>query len=228
MNKLKFSPANTKLQKLQKRIKKQVYSLDLVAGKSCPFAKSCKSCVVDGKIKDGKNTKWRCYAASLEALYPTVYLNHLHNFRLIQGCKSVKQIVDLLSRSLPENAEVIRIHSSGDFFKRSYLYALIQFAYKNPQIIFYGHTKSTKYIADIIHTLPSNLRLTMSIGGTHDHLIDEYNLRSSTVVGKNFTSKQISADNDDYLAYQGKVSFVLPVHGTQKKSNLKKLDSSSQ
>ena len=78
---LKFSKANTKLQKLYKlattilkrwlgqkigRSTAKVYSFDILSGVDCPFAFNCKSQAeeqADGsrRIKDGPDTKFRCF-----------------------------------------------------------------------------------------------------------------------------------------------------------------------
>lgn len=82
---LKFSPANTKIKELCKVSDiarylngKRVYSLDLLSGWTCPFAKECKSKVhvVDNKkvIKDGPHTKFRCFSASQEVVFTGILL----------------------------------------------------------------------------------------------------------------------------------------------------------
>ena len=94
---LKYSKANTKLQKLNKvralkkylTGKRKVYSMDIRAGHTCPGAKDCFSKVVDGKIVDGKHTEFRCYAASLEALYTNTYNRHNENEDALKAEKSV-------------------------------------------------------------------------------------------------------------------------------------------
>ena len=85
--KLKWSKANAKTERLNESCwaiakhldgGRKVYSLDLLSGYSCPFAKACLSKAVvgdDGKrrIKDGPHNEFRCFSASQEAQYTGVY-----------------------------------------------------------------------------------------------------------------------------------------------------------
>ncbi len=114
MTLLKFGFGNSKLQRGQ-------VIFDLPAGHTCPFALNCfsKADRKTGKIQDGEETEFRCYAASLENMRPNVRNAHWHNYDLLKG-KTAAQMVSLIEKSLPL-ALVYRIHSSGDFFKLSYL-----------------------------------------------------------------------------------------------------------
>ena len=84
---LKFSNANAKTQALANDAelaeyltdKRKIYSLDLLSGYSCPHADECLSKAVvqpngKRKIKDGKNTKFRCFSASQEVQYTNCLL----------------------------------------------------------------------------------------------------------------------------------------------------------
>ena len=70
---LKYSPANAKTEALKQSDelkpflanKRKIYSLDLLSGYSCPFAKACLSKAVADengkrKIQDGKDNEFRC------------------------------------------------------------------------------------------------------------------------------------------------------------------------
>ena len=83
---LKFSNANAKTEALKQvpelaeflTGKRKIYSLDLLSGYSCPYAKACLSKAVvqsDGrrKIKDGKDNEFRCFSASQEVQYTNVF-----------------------------------------------------------------------------------------------------------------------------------------------------------
>ena len=224
MMSLKFSSANTKLLKIPKYIKKsgKSYSLDLLAGKSCPGAKQCKCSVVQQNnkyysIKDGKDCKFRCFSASLEALYSKVYQRHLSNYLAIKNAKTKKKISKLIQENIPKNATVIRYHSSGDFFTQSYFDAAIEVAINNPEIIFYAYTKSLLFWTKRLNDIPNNLILTASYGGKYDNLIEKYNLRSATVVfSKNEAKKlNLKIDKNDSKAAQNGISFALLLHGIQ-------------
>ena len=71
---LKFSTGNRKINDLAKDLglsKKEVVAFDLPAGYTCPAADICKSQAnrENGKITDGENCQFRCYAASTESAF---------------------------------------------------------------------------------------------------------------------------------------------------------------
>lgn len=218
---MKFSKANTKLQKLQKKIGRKVYSFDLLAGWTCPSAHDCLSKVVDngGKrtVKDGKHTQFRCYAASLEALYPSTYNSHKRNTDAVKG-KSANTVATALQEAMPKNAGVIRIHSSGDLFNKTYFKAWILLAKRLPNVTFYAYTKQIKLWVELRHLIPKNLVLTASYGGKHDDLIDQHNLKSAEVVYSREEAEQkgIPIDEDDSYAVDADTKRVgLLIHGAQ-------------
>jgi hypothetical protein len=230
---LKYSKANTKLQKLVKvralapyliKRKRKVYSMDLRAGHTCPGAKDCFSKVVGGKVVDGKDTEFRCYAASLEAIYTNTYNRHLENEDAVRAEKSVKRRVALMQAALPNNAGVVRQHSSGDFFQQSYFDAWLELARQNPDRLFYAYTKMLPFWIKRLSVIPENVVLTASRGGKWDHLIDEYNLRESVVVYSEAEAKRLrlEIDNDDSHAADPSKrdqSFALIIHGVQPKGS---------
>ena len=226
-----FSKANTKLKKLaksklgQKILKgRKIYSFDLLSGYSCPFAKDCKTRVIKTKngfkIKDS-SSKFRCYAASTEVLFPKVYNKRKVNYSLVKSL-SQKQIVQLLLRHLPKNAGIIRIHTSGDFFKKSYFLAWVEVAKSHPEILFYAYTKAIKYWRDSLSIIPSNLILTASYGGKQDNLIGD--LKSVRVVYSKYKAKKLRLplSIDDTHAILNK-SFAILIHGTQPKGKLARI-----
>jgi hypothetical protein len=181
--KLKFAFGNGKLGRA-------VAIFNLPAGHSCPFASQCQSFAdrLTGRIKDGPNTVFRCYAASLETR-PNVRRAHWHNFDLIRKAKSVSAITDLIAKNLPE-AIRYRIHSSGDFFSQDYFDAWINVARMNPSSIFYAYTKALPYWVKRLGTIPPNFILNASYGGKHDDLIAQYNLKSVKVVMDEIAAKK--------------------------------------
>jgi hypothetical protein len=138
---------------------------------------------------------------------------------------------DLIQQSLPDS-KWVRIHASGDYFNQNYFDAWLTVAKNNPNILFYGYTKAIPLWVKRLKSIPKNFKLTASYGGTHDHLIKQYNLRYSLVVKSPEEAKELGLeiDHDDKLAYGGKKSFALLLHGQQKAgskwstawSNLKK------
>ena len=231
---LKFSNANAKTEALKEvdelkpfLLDRNIYSLDLLSGYSCPFASEClsKATVIDGKrkIKDGPNTKFRCFSASQEVQYTNVYNSRKHNFDTLRGL-SVEDMIHRLNTDLPDNAGIVRPHVAGDFFKNDYLFAWINVAMMNPEKLFYAYTKSLKYWVENLALIQAvdNFVLTASYGGRDDWLIDKYNLRSTKVVFSEAEAAEagLEIDHDDSHAARPSLKnqdFALLIHGTQPK-----------
>ena len=231
---LKFSKANAKTQALANDAElaeylqgnRKIYSLDLLSGWSCPHAKDClsKAIVQDNgkrKIKDGKDTQFRCFSASQEVQYTNVYNSRKHNFDLLRNLH-FEDMVELISGSLPKNAGIVRIHVAGDFFSQQYLDAWYIVALRNPKILFYAYTKSLRFWVGGVTEMPilHNFVLTASYGGRDDHMIDEFNLRSAKVVFSEAEAAELGLeiDHDDSHAAKPSLrdqSFALLIHGTQ-------------
>lgn len=211
--KLKFTKGNAKLDK-------SIYILSLPAGFSCKGALKCLSTAnrKTGKIKDGKHTEFRCYAASQEAMYPSVRESRWKNFDLLKKAKTKKDIEKLILESLPKDAKIVRLHSSGDFYSQDYFDAWLSVAKQKPDVIFYAYTKSLNYWEKMINEIPSNFKLTASEGGKNDNLITKLGFKFATVVFSEDEAKKLKLeiDHDDTHAYNGDKSFALLLHGVQK------------
>ena len=235
---LKFSQANAKIEALKQvpelaeylKDKRKVYSLDLLSGYSCPFAEKClsKAVVQDNgkrKIKDGLKTEFRCFSASQEVQYNGVYNLRKHNYDSLRNLH-INDMIHHLHTDLPKNAGIVRIHVAGDFFNADYMQAWYNVAVMNPNVLFYAYTKSIRYWQFHINEYPilDNLVLTASYGGSEDELIQEYGLRSATVV---FSESEanisgLEIDSDDSHAARPDLrnqSFALLIHGTQPKGS---------
>lgn len=233
---LRFSEANTKLQKLYdvpsviKHLKgRKIYSFDMLSGISCPGARECKSQVKlqDGKrtVKDGRFTKFRCFSASQEALYTGTYNLREGNLSLVKLLvKTPKLLISSIVTAMPTNAGTIRIHVAGDFINYNYFKAWCEVAKRFPDIIFYAYTKSLPYWVKARDNgiIPKNLRLTASRGGRWDHLIDTEKFREARVV---FSKKEaqrlkLELDTNDYHAWRATdKSYALLLHGVMPKNS---------
>jgi len=233
---LKFSNANAKTEALKQvpelseylKDKRKIYSLDLLSGYSCPYAKACRSKAVvqsDGrrKIKDGVYNEFRCFSASQEVQYNNVFNSRKHNFDMLRQAENMDL---LLMDSLPKNAGIVRIHVAGDFFNSEYMWAWWLTASENPNVLFYAYTKSLRYWIDIPNEMPilDNFILTASYGGSNDYMIDEHNLRSTKVVFSEAEAEMLGLeiDHDDSHAARPSLrdqNFALLVHGTQPKGS---------
>jgi hypothetical protein len=214
---LRFGNNNAKLSK-------DVFTLSLPAGYSCPFAKQClsKSDRATGKIKDGRHTTFRCFSASQEALYPNVRESRWGNYEALKGL-SRQGMTKLILASLPRKASIVRPHVSGDFFSQSYFDAWLEVAKTEPERLFYFYTKALKFwVARLVEVgdghsagLVANFVPTASRGGKDDHLIDEYHLRSAIVVLSEAEANGLALDHDDTHAMKHGPDFGLLIHGPQ-------------
>lgn len=209
---LKFSAGNAKLSK-------SIHIFSLPASWSCPSADKCSSKAnrETGKIKDGPNTEFRCYAASQEALYPSVRKQRWYNFGLLKAAKTENNMRKLILNSIPKNASIIRVHSSGDFFNENYFTAWMNVANQRKDILFYAYTKSLNFWVKNKRKIPKNFVLTASEGGKLDNFIEKYGLRYAKVVYSTKEAKKMKLpiDKDDSHAMENGKSFALLLHGVQ-------------
>jgi len=225
-NLLKFGEPNAKLKKMLKELKLKLKTFTLPAGHSCPAANECLSCADKntGKIKDGPNTLFRCFAASAEAVYPSLRKMVWHNFELLKdalkldaqaGFENMPHTADLIHNSLPKKFDIMRVHVGGDYFSKQYLQAWIEVAKRNPEKIFYSYSKSLHFFKEF--ALPENLVLTASRGGKHDDMIELHGWKEALVVysEQEAQGRGLEIDHDDTHAAFGKENFALLIHGTQ-------------
>lgn len=232
---LKWSKANAKTEKLAAvpslakylQNKRKVYSLDLLSGYSCPCAKLCLSKAVptgDGKytIKDGKDTKFRCFSASQEVIYPVVRKSREYNFDLLRFSETLGGKYVLLRDSMPKDLGICRIHVAGDFFNQHYFDAWLKLASDNSDRLFYAYTKSLAFWVCRKDRIPPNFVLTASYGGRLDGLIESEKLRYSKVIYSESEANNLPIDHDDSHAADPNLksqSFALLLHGVQPKGS---------
>ena len=217
---LKFGRANDKLKKLETRLGKRLYTISLKAGYSCPGANLCFA-KYDAKAKtviDGKGAEFRCFAASLEAVFKGFEQNNQHNFDLLREAKTEQAMFELIVASVKSLSKpgIIRVHVSGDYFNVSYFKAWMRAAAEFPEINFYSYTKSIHILNECVEAIPANFSITCSEGGKFDHLISDrfktakvvFSVEAAAVLG-------MEIDHDDYHAAVGRESFALLLHGSQ-------------
>lgn len=225
--KLTFGRGNAKLDSLEKLTGKQVWTFSLLSGHTCPYASDCLSMAIKVgdklKIKDGPHTKFRCFSASQEALFPAVYATREQNGAIIKiAAENVSLAASIISDNLPKKAGIIRIHVGGDFKTKNYFQAWLMVAAANPDRLFYAYTKSLPFWvwAKELKIIPKNFILTASYGGHRDDLIKFAKLRYSKVVFSEAEAKRLKLeiDHDDShaaLPEFAKKSFALLIHGQQ-------------
>lgn len=220
---LRFGKGNAKLGK-------QIYTFSIPSGFTCPGALDClsKANRETGKIVDGKETKFRCFSASQESLYPSVRASRWRNFELLRNTKTPKELVTLIRASLPKNAGIIRIHVSGDFYNQIYFNAWGCVALLEKERTFYFYTKSLPFWVKHINLFGNghkpgyinNFVGTASKGGRYDELIKKHNLRESIVVFSEDEAARLNLqiDHDDTHAMKHGEDFALLLHGMQPKA----------
>lgn len=173
---------------------------------------------------DGPEQKFRCFSASLELAFPTVYSQRKYNTDLIKKCKTKKEMVDLFEASLPKDAQLIRWHIGGDYLSQKYFDACLEVARNHPKILFYSYTKSLPFWVKRKDQIPKNFSLVASVGGRWDHLIESAKLRYAKVVfsQEEADKLKLEVDWDDSHAalpkYRNK-SFGLMLHNSQPKGS---------
>ena len=236
---LKWSKANAKTERLNESCwdiaqylddGRKVYSLDLLSGYSCPFAKACLSKAVVGedgkrKIRDGGDNEFRCFSASQEVQYTNVYNLRKHNYDTLKQNKDDWPLMYLeLWKSIPKDAGIVRIHVAGDFFNQNYLRAWIQLAYESPDLLFYAYTKSLKYWDSLGSEIPEDQVMTAACGGRDDWMINYCGFRSAKVVFSEAEAVELDLiiDHDDSHAAVPSWrcnDFALLIHGVQPKGS---------
>lgn len=216
--------SGAKLKKLAKALnipQSHVFNHDLPAGWSCPAASVClsKADRDTGKIKDGRDTLFRCYAASLEAMSPDA---RKYRWEQFDDCRSIlanggpEALAQAFFDALPEKARVVRAHTSGDFFNVEHAQAWALFAAMRPDVGFYAYTKNVSAVNAI--EWPDNFNITVSDGGRQDNV--KHDFQKSFVVAS-AQSTNLPVDDDDTHAFLGLGDFALVVHGTQPKGGHK-------
>lgn len=133
---LRFSKANCKLARMYDLPAlaewltgdRRIYSFDLLAGHTCPGASICLAKVLEDKsgrlsLWTGPRTEVTCFAAS-GALRRNVYNRHKSNTAAVRG-RTTDTILGMLRTALPQDAGIVRVHVSGDFYSLAYLRAWI-------------------------------------------------------------------------------------------------------
>lgn len=194
-----------------------VGTFDLPAGWSCPFAKDCKSRAEKGTlgnwtIHDSPEMKYRCYAASQEALYPTVRQLRWENLDSLKlpFDKMVEEIGKMVAFS---PYKYIRLHSSGEFFSLPYMKAWVEVARRQPARIIYGYTKAVEWIQSL--DVPDNFRFNVSKGGTQDALYDGRLPFTGVAIEPDGYDAPIISGALTEIAVLQRQSFYIPIHGTQ-------------
>tara|TARA_Y100000004_G_scaffold101420_2_gene113731 strand:+ start:893 stop:1627 length:735 start_codon:yes stop_codon:yes gene_type:complete len=229
---MKFSKANSKLAKLYKKSVfqpwlsggRKIFSFDMPSGHTCPLAKDCLSYVDrrTGKVVDGPDTDFRCFKATLEAVFKN--LNNLvwSNYQEVKRFKSYLNLADRMLDDMPDSAGIIRWHTGGDWFSKVYFEAMLEVAARRPDMLFYFYTKMIPFLVSYSTELAArpNIVWTASAGGKRDDLIEKHQLRQAVVCYSEQEADDmgLDIDYDDSHAANPHIrhqSFALLIHGQQ-------------
>ena len=192
----------------------RIYTFDLPAGHSCPNARIClaKANKFTGEITDGPDQEFRCFSATAER-FESVRNMRWNNFELLRS-KNEPEMIALITASLPNDASVIRLHVSGDFFNQEYTNAWMTVAAANPEILFYAYSKSVRFVTSSV--VPDNMIVTFSIGGREDDLITD-SMKTAQVVFSPDAAAELGLeiDHDDSHAMTKDGNFAVLLHSTQ-------------
>ena len=140
------------------KLKKAEYNtvnFGIPALKTCPEADKCKEF---------------CYATKGTFRWPSV--KKAYEFRY-QATRQTNFIEVATSTLKKKRATHVRIHDSGDFYNKEYLYKWFEIARNLPSKTFYAYTKRVKLLKDNEALKPKNMVIIYSLGGSQDHLIDQ-------------------------------------------------------
>jgi hypothetical protein len=192
--KLRLLTSNSKLKK------DGIFNFDIPAYKSstglitCPHAKDC---IVN------------CYARQGTYNFSGVKRKHEAN---LQATLQDDFTIEMIGEIMTSKANIIRIHSAGDFYNREYIAKWLTIMDAMPHITFYAYTKSfTMFIG---MSIPSNFKMIQSQGGIYN--IDENKAHSKVFEFE----KDIPADyskaieSDLNAVYNDKIALVY--HGGKK------------
>jgi len=127
-----------------------------------PALKTCPMKDVCGKY---------CYANKGAYVWPVVKKAYEHRFEQTKKANFPEIAIKALSKK--RKLQKVRIHDSGDFYNKEYLYKWFKIAESMPNIEFYAYTKQVKLLKDNWSNKPSNLTIIFSLGGRQDNLIDQ-------------------------------------------------------
>lgn len=149
--------------------KDNIWAFSIPAGKTCPQKGICAK---------------GCYAMQGFYVMPSVKKAQERN---LKATKTVGFIGALSQEIYERKANIIRIHTSGDFYSQEYFNKWVKIAVINPHIKFYAYTKMVLMVKITMQKLiqsrewPSNFTIIFSEGGKQDSMISENNDRHSRV-----------------------------------------------
>jgi hypothetical protein len=179
------------------------FQLDGKQHNTCPAALACRAV---------------CYAKQGTYRFKNVVKARHHNLSLSQRSDFADLIIaDLAnkvvkSRKCRKPYNVVRLHDAGDFYSQSYLDAWAKVAAAYPAVIFYAYTKSVHLDLSVA---PANLRITQSLGGRYDNLVNLGKPHSRIFSNDKAREDAFYVDGNvnDIPAIEGDIAIGLTYHG---------------
>ena len=127
-----------------KKLGKPIYDFNIPPIDSCPNSIECQD---------------TCYAVNTYKRYPTAKKSWDDNFKLCVSNDGLSRFKGLVNKQIKKDGiQVIRIHSSGDFYNIDYLNAWVDICNTNTNTIFFTYTKAFEGMEG----LPNNLNIISS------------------------------------------------------------------
>ena len=114
-----------------------------------------------------------CYAAAGTYTYPDPVFKAEFSLIFSLSKEFLSETIKHLKAKLsnPNIFYFIRIHDSGDFYSRSYLYKWFKIARAFPNAFFYGYTKQVEFLN--LKSMPPNFKFIHSFKGRNDELLEK-------------------------------------------------------
>ena len=181
------------------------YEMEDKAYTTCPGAGACLAL---------------CYARQGTFLFKGSKRVRIDNHQLLlttyatSGLDGVVDILDHAVKSMSKRVAVVRLHDSGDFFKKWYVEAWMEVIKRNTDILFYAYTKSFPMFKGM--AIPDNFRVTYSFGGKFDSQIDGPNARIFATLDERIAAGYVDGNDSDMPAILGEHNIGLVYHGVKK------------
>jgi hypothetical protein len=153
-----------------------------------------------------------CFAKQGRYIMESVMNPRLSNLQATMQDSFVPDMIAALRRKRSYNT--VRIHDSGDFYSQSYLDKWIAIAKALPGKVFYAYTKA---LTLDFTQVPGNLRITQSLGGKFDRLVNRERPHSRIFrdVAAREAAGYVDGNTDDIPAIEGEIRIGLVYHGVK-------------
>ena len=143
-----------------------------------------------------------CYARSGAYMFSNVKTAFEYRLEVSQS----NTFVCLMQTEIDKKqVKFLRIHDSGDFYDKEYLFKWMSIMHSNPNTLFYAYTKQVKMFKELAFLFPKNFVYIYSFGGLQDSLIDVTKDRHSMVFPSVYALRKagyVNTSNEDSPAFK--------------------------